>query len=319
LILKKAATFYSDENFRDYVGHNLSLSGRTTYDDWSFRISQNVAITSNPQVETAQQTDHQAYSTGAGIGYQINRDLSFDFNANQNISDVQGNYTNAVRGTRDWFGIAWLNYQWGPNVTIGVGAGYGYTSVDSGVNTAGTNTTGINMTRQDYQGRISWRVARKLTLAVNGGVQVREFLDSDQPTLVSPIFGVSLRYQMFRYTALSLGASRTVSASDYIFNQVTESTGFNAALSQRLFGKYNLGISGGYANTSYRFSISTASGTFGLGGREDDYSFYSVSLSRSFLKRGNASVSYSRSRTSSSAGGFGYSSDQVGFQISYSY
>jgi hypothetical protein len=199
----------------------------------------------------------------------------------------------------------WLNYQWGPGVTTGAGVGFGYSSVASGP----------NMTYEDYQGRFTWQFAHKLNLSMNGGAQVRQFINSGQPSLVSPIYGATLNYQPIQFTTLFINASQSISSS-YFQNQVTQNTSVSAGLSQRLFRKYFLSLNGGYAVTTYKNS---ASGPQQFTGRNDDVSFFSVGLSTGFFQRGTASVSYSISKTSSNVGGYGYTSDQVGFQLSYGY
>jgi hypothetical protein len=178
---------------------------------------------------------------------------------------------------------------------------------------------GIDMMNEQVQGQISYQVARKIRLSVNAGYQFNQFINSTQPGLNTPTFGVSMSYRPFETTTISLSASRSVSASSYFVNQVTETTGFNAGINQRLFRKLNLGLSGGYVNTGYKSSISIFGTSVSLASRDDNYSFFSASLSTTFLKRGTASLSYSRSQNSSSLGKFGYSSDQIGFQLGYSY
>jgi uncharacterized protein (PEP-CTERM system associated) len=97
---------------------------------------------------------------------------------------------------------------------------------------------------------------------------------------------------------------------------VTRTTSVNAGLSQRLFGRFFLSLNGGYAVTTYEDS---APGPQQFSGRDDDISSFSVGLSTAFLKRGTASASYSISKTSSNVGGYSYTSNQVGFQLSYGY
>ncbi|MFO1487472.1 MAG: hypothetical protein U1F65_03245 [Verrucomicrobiota bacterium] len=299
-----AATFYSDPNFKDNVDHNVSLRGHTTYEDWSFNLSQSAAITSDPLVETAQQTDQQSYSTSFGAGYQINGEWSGQLTAAQDLRYAKG-VQNGSGSTADWSLSGGLNYQIGPGVSTGVGAGAGYNHVG----------TGTDMTYENLNGQISWHFARKLSLSVNGGAEIRQFLGSGQSSLISPTFGVGLDYHPLDYTAISLSASRGVSPSLFR-NQVTQTTSVNLGLSQRLFGKYYLSVSGGYGLSTYQDSSLTGAA---FSGREDTRSFFSVNLSRSFLKRGTASVSYSNSHNTSNATGFGYDSDQIGFSIAYSY
>jgi hypothetical protein len=234
----------------------------------------------------------------------MNGEMSLDLGLSQNIQSVEG-FSNSAGDTRDWSTMDWLNYHFAPNLSAGLGAGAGYDSMEL----SGDSTYEL------IQGRVQWRIVKKIRISVSGGANIRQFLGTDQPGMTTPIFNVSLAYQPFDHTTISLSASRTVSASTYFVSQTTENTGFNASISQRFFGRFNFGVSGGYSDTKY---VSSVPGIFSVE-RDDNYSFVSVSISTAFLTRGTASISYSKSKNSSNAGGFGYSSDQVGFQLAYRY
>ena len=310
-----AIMFYSDQNFKDTVDHTISLTGHTAYEDWTFSLAQNIALTSDPMVQTAQQTDQQTYSTSLGATYQINSDFFLQLGVSQNFLVLNGS-TNGVAGStnaafasgltssRSWSTLEGLNYQWGPNLSAGVSGGFGYTEVDQGT----------DMIDEQIQGQASYQVAHKIRLALNAGYQFNQFINSAQPGLATPTFGVSMIYQPLDVTTISLSATRTISASSYFINQVTETTGFTAGISQRLLRKLYLGLSGGYIHTSYQASVPGFSVN-----REDNSSNVSVNLSTTFMKRGTASVSYTRSQNSSSGSGFGFSSNQVGLQLGYGF
>lgn len=299
------ATFYSNPKFKNNVDHNVTVHGHTTYEDWSFNLAQSVAISSDPLVETAQQTDQQSYSTSLGIGYQINGDLSASLTLGQELNYSSG-ITNGVGSSSDWTLSGGLNYQLGPGLSTGLGAGFGYNKV----------AQGTDNTYEDVSLNLSWAFARKLSLSLNGGAQIRQYLGSGQPSLLSPTFGVTLNYHPFVFTTLYLSASRSIGAS-FFQNQVTENTSVNLGLSQRLFTKYYLSLNGGYGLSAYQDSA--PGGTAGITGRSDTRTFFSVSLNRSFLKRGTAALSYSKSQNSSNSNGYGYNSDQAGLSLSYSY
>jgi len=306
-----AAAFYSDPKFKDNVDHNLTIHGHTTYEDWGFDLSQSVAITSDAQVETAQQTDEQNFSTSFATTYQISSELSTEVTLGQELSSSQGTsqaIANSVGSTKDWTLSSSLNYQLGPGVSTGLGLGFGYDMVDIGPDTTYEN---VNL-------QLNWQLARKFTLSLNGGAQIRQFLGSGQSSLVSPTFGAALHYRPFYFTSISLAASRGINASLFQ-SQVTESTSVNLNMSQRLFKRFFLSLNGGYSLSTYLDSA--PGGAPGIHGREDTRTYFGVSLSTAFLKRGNASLTYSKSRNSSSpqTSGFGYNSDQVGVSVSYGY
>jgi len=301
-----AATFYSDPAFKDNVDHNLNLHGHTIFEDWIFTLSQGVAITSDPLVETAQQTDQQSYSTALGTSYQINSDWSADLKAEQELRSVQG-LAHSIGSSSDWTLSGGLNYQWGPGLSTGIDAGFGYNKVGN---------DSPDMTYEDLNGNINWQFARKFNFFLSGGVQIRQFLGSGESSLVSPTFGLGLNYHPFDFTSITMSANRGVNAS-FFQNEVTESTTLSLGFTQRFFTHYYFGVNAGYGYTSYQDSA--PGGTAGIHGREDTRSLFGINLSRSFLKRGMASLTYSKSHNTSNSSGFSYDSDQIGVSLSYSY
>jgi hypothetical protein len=292
--------FYSDPAFRNVVDQSILLNGGTTWQDWSLALQQTVSLTEDPQVATASQVNQQDYVTTFDARLLLNSENSLDFNLAQNIQNAEN-----FQSSKDWTAMNWLDHHWGPNLGCGAGAGLGYANVN----------LGSDMTYEIIQGRIFWKVANKINLAINGGGQVRQFLDSSQPNLFSPIYGVAILYQPTETTTISINGSRNVSVS-YFENQITDASSFNVSVSQRLIRRYYLGVAAGYSFTRYEV---TTTGPVAGAGRLDEYYYFSVSLGTGFLKRGTASVFYTYSTNNSNVPGFGYASDQVGFNISYHY
>ena len=299
------ASFYSDPKFKNNVDHNVTLHGNTSYEDWKFNLSQSVAITSDPLVQTSQQTDQQSYSTSLAVGYQISGDLSAALTAGQQLSSTSS-FTNAVGSTTDWSLSGSLNYQLAPSLSAGLGAGWGYSKV----------AIGPDNTYEDVSLNLSWAFARKLSLSVNGGAQIRQFIGSGQSSLISPTFGVTLNYHPFRFTTIYLSASRSIGAS-FFQSQVNINTAVNVGLSQRLFKKYSISLNGSYGLTDYQNSSTDTPPQ--ITGRSDTQTSFSVSVNRSFLKRGTASVFYSKSQNSSNSQGYHLNSNQAGLSLGYSY
>lgn len=296
---------YSDSSFRNSLDHNISLAGHTSYEDWTFNLGQTVALTSDPMVATAQQTDQQSYSTTFGASYQINGEYSLSLSAQQDLLFASG-YADAVGSTRDWSTMNWLNHQWGPTLSSGIGIGFGYSSLPA---------PSPDMSYEDMEARISWHFAHRLTLSLNGGAQIRQFIGSGQSSLISPLFGATLSYQPLPYTSIFANVNRTITPS-YFQDLVTVNTTVSAGISQRFLGRYFLSLNGGYTVTSYDNSTTSQQA---LAGRNDTQEFVSAGLTTSFLKHGTASISYSASKNSSNSSGYGYNSNQVGFTLSYGY
>ena len=309
-------TYYSSSQFRNTVDQSAKLGwGAAYHDDWFFTGSQSYASTSDPNVETAAQTDQQTYSTLFDANHTLNDQLSVDLGLTQNFNVIgnSGGGTNFLQGlasSRSWSTMDWFNDQLRPRLSIGLGFGFGYNQQDGSPDSID----------QQYQGRVSWRATDKISFQLGGGLQDQEYLSGGASDLVTPIFNAGIQYQPFDHTQLSLSASRTVSSSSFQ-SQVTEASSITADLNQRLLGRLTLDLSGGYTTTDY---IATSSGL--STGRSDDLFNFSARLSCPFLQRGTVSLIYQYSDNTSSQSGFaasssafGFTSNQIGFEIGWRY
>jgi hypothetical protein len=289
--------FYSSSQFRNTLDHVVTLTGGTSYEDWTFGLSQSVAITSDPLVETATQTSQDTYTTAVNAACQFNSKMSTDLGVSQNIISAD-----QFNSSSEWSTHDWLNYEFWPRLNAGIGPGFGYVNVQ----------TGPDMTYEQLQSRVNWRATDKISFQIHAGGEDRQF-HGGAGDLLNFVFGAAIQYQPFEVTKISISADRTVSAS-YFTNSATENTGFTGELNQRLLGKLYLDLQGGYHTVKY---VASASNT--PVNREDDVYSFSVQLSYPFAKRGTIAAFYQASSDSSTLAGYSYSSSQVGFQISYTY
>jgi hypothetical protein len=308
--------FYSSSSFKNTLDHAVQLGWGTGYGDWFFSGSQSFASTSDPNIATAAQTDQQTYSTAFNAAYQFNDKMSVDMGLNQDFNYIVNgtastNYLQNLANSKSWSTMDWLNYQFWPRFNAGLGAGFGYTIQDGSPDSI----------FEQYQARINWRATDKISFQLSGGLHDQQYLSGGAGDLVSPIFDATIQYQPFEQTRFSVSASRTVSSS-YFQNQVTENTGVSVDLNQRLLGRLFLNLSGGYAKTKY---VASATGPSTAAGRNDDVYSFNARLTCPLLKRATISVFYGYSENSSSqsgftsGSGFGYTSNQVGFEVGYRY
>ena len=306
--------FYSSSSFQNTVDQSVQLSWGTAYGDWFFSGSQGYTSTSNPNIQTAAQTDNEAYSTALNASYQFNSKMSLDMGLNQDLNYVGSgstptNYLQNLANSRMWSTMEWLNYKFWPRFNAGLGIGGGYNQ----------QSGSPDSTYEQYQGRVNWRATDKISFQLTGGVHDQQYLSGGAGDLVTPIFSATIQYQPFEQTMLSVNASRTVTPASFQ-NQTAENTGITGDLNQRLLGKLYLDLSGGYNKTKYLVSASGLSTS-----RNDDVYSFNARLSCHLLKRGTVAVFYSYSDNSSSQSGFtsgpgfGYTSTQVGLEIGYRY
>jgi len=289
---------FSSSEFHNTLDHAVTLNGGGTYGDWLFGFSQTYTRADEPLIVTGGQTVQETFGTALTGSYRFNTVMSLDASANQIFA-----YTDKFTDTREWSTMEWLNYQFWPGLDGGLGIGGGYDNVSVGVDSA----------FERYQVRMNWRATSVTSLEIHGGAEDRQFLNSSEGDLVSPIFGAGIRYAPFPVTAITLDADRSVSASP-LLDEVTETTDVTVTLSQRLLQKLFLNVGGGYHWDTYK-STSTAV----IASRRDKNYAISASLTCVFLKRATASATYQYSENLSNQAGFGYASNQYGFQLGYQY
>ena len=310
-------SFYSSSDLRDTLDHSVQLGWGTACGNWFLHASQGFSISSDPQVETAAQTDQQNYSTALSATYQFNDKMSVDIGLDQSFSYISNGqistnstYLIPLSSSRGWSTMDWFNYAFWPWLDTGIGAGFGYNQQDNSPDTY----------YEQYQARIRWRLTEKISLQLNGGLQDQQYSSGGAGDLVTPVMGASVQYQPFQQTQLSLSASRALSPSAFQ-SQSSESTSISVDLNQRLLGKLFLDIGAGYGFTQYSSTSDANSAS-----RSDDYYSFNTRLSCKFPKRGTISVFYQYSDNSSSQSDFlssgstfSYSSSQIGVELGYQY
>jgi Putative beta-barrel porin 2 len=286
--------FYSSRAFNDTLDHNVRLTGGAAFENWTFGLFQGYSFSSAPLIETGTQTDLESFTTGLGASYHFNSKMWLDLGVNQNLVSAEG-----FNSYSEWSTSDWINYEFWPRLNAAAGLELGYANMD----------IGSDMLYERYLGRVQWRAADKVSFRLSGGVEDRQFLDSNQGDEISPIVGFSVQYEPLEVTRLSLNVDQTVTPS-YVTSGSTKTTAIMADLNQRLLGFLYLDLGGGYHTVKY---------VGGTAPRTDDFYVFNARLSCSFLKRGRAAVFYQYSDNASSQADFSFNSNQVGFELGFYY
>jgi hypothetical protein len=302
---------YSGSQFHNTVDQAFSIAGNVSLDEWILGLSSAFAWTSDPLVQTASQTGQSTYQTALTASRAFNSHVSADFGLNHNITLVTG-----FQDSYEWSTLDWLNYQFWPRLTAGLGVGGGYDQINDTSQTVNTNN--LDQTFEELQARVSWRATDKFSIQANGGMQATQFKSAGSSPSLEPIYGLTLQYQPTKTTEISLNGSRSVgSAEYYVAAQQSVMSSVSLNLNQALFQKFTLGLSAGFGQTQY--SVSSGGATAGAANRTDDDVTFNVRLSHPFLKRGTWSVFYQYVDNHSTEAGYSFQSNQTGVQISYSY
>jgi hypothetical protein len=303
--------FYSSHQFHNSVDQSASLTGATHYEDWSFSLSQNANISSDPLTETGAQTDQQSYSTALSAAYTFNDKWAMNASVDQNISLVS-----ELQDSYSWSMLEGVNYEFSPRLNVGISGGGGYTKVGGDSSEADSNPDSVN---EEILVIANWRATEKISLQGNVGLNDQQFLAAGYNDSLSPIFSAAIQYQPFKPTQITLSAGRNVSSSDYYIEaQTTESTTISLSLNQRILKIYNLSLGVGYSQTQYTTTLSILNYSLGNARTDNDYSF-NASFGRSFLTHGNWAITYQYSDNESSVSIYSQRSNQIGLQVGFSY
>lgn len=307
--------FYSGGGFQNSVDQSASLTGATQYEDWTLGLSQNFSSTSDPTTETAAQTAQQSYATSLSAAYEFNDKWVANFGLSQNFNLVSG-----FQNSYNWSTADGVSYQFSPRLNAGFSVSGGYTAVSQNGSANGfLNVNNPNFINESFQFTGGWRATDKISLQGSLGLSDQQFLAAGYGDSLSPIFGASIQYQPFLVTQIALSANQSTGASDY-FTQAQSSvvTTVNLTLSQRILVDYNLTLGVGYALTQYNSTVATQSISLGNAGTMSQYSF-NASFGRNFLKHGNWAVTYAYTDIESTIAGYSQRSQQIGFQVGFSY
>jgi hypothetical protein len=186
---------------------------------------------------------------------------------------------------------------------VGVSVGMGYDLVDPGT----------DMINEQLMGNLQGAFGSKFNYKVAGGLEFRQFVDTDAGTEVSPIFDASVGYELTQTTLITAHFTEQVTPS-FFNDQFTTSTVVEGSINQRLLGKFNLGLTGGYRWADYKSTLNPSEVV-----RKANYEFLRVSLGARFLTRGTASIYFLWSNNDSTVEALSFSSHQFGVQLTYGF
>jgi hypothetical protein len=297
IVYSPTETIYSDPALKNTLGQSVSLAGRNSFGDLAVGFSQGYTYSSTPLIETGAQTTQRSYSTGINAAYPLGTQWSLNGSIVQSILLASG-YTD----TTGWTVASGISYQYSPQLNLGVGITGGYSIVDPGANLANLGVTAS----------VGWHPSKKLSIQLVEGFERQLFVGAaggqDSPTT-----SLSISYGIFSHTTASLSVTEALAGS-YFANTATRSTGWNAAVSQRLLQRLNFTASIGQQRVDYE-----TTGASLETGRGDSTLSYSFGLSLTMLKRLSLGATFSGTSDASSEAGFGFTSRQVGISLNYHY
>jgi hypothetical protein len=297
-------TIYSSRLLENNAGDNASVTYGRSYESWQWGFTQSYSSSKPFLVETAQQTDHQTYSTGLNFGYDFGERTRVGLNAVRSVREAGPTATSAGWTGSDW--IQWtttgsVNYTFSSKLSAGLSMVYGYDEV--------TATSDMSSFRP--QANVYWQPTNKISISLQRGVERRKVEGDGNGYITNPVYSTSLTYRPRPTTSFFGGGSRNVSVS-YFNEQLVRNIQWNVGIEQRLLQRFYLTGTVAHGDTAY---IST--GGVQQAGRDDSFVSYGLRATTRFLRGGTVGLSYDLSENSSTINGFTFRSHQIGGNIGY--
>jgi len=194
-------------------------------------------------------------------------------------------------------GQAFMNYQWAPKTSFGVGVAAGLRQLD---------TTPDQYYQQGLL-RATYNATERLSVNINGGIEVDEA--SGGSTQLNPVFGMVVTYNIDAQDDLGLNASRSTSSSAVTTGETTETTAVNVVFRHRIYSSFSFAFSLGYQNVEfYDQALSTLA-------RRDNYIFLRPSVTYSFAEWSQLEMAYEYHRDVSSQQSFDFGENVASLQL----
>jgi hypothetical protein len=287
---------YSNSQFKNGTDQEATLKGVAVVDQWTLQFSQDYLSSTQPLVETGMQTSEKDYDTAFSASRELTPGMILDTSFAQDLRYVVG-YPESL----GWSTTDWLGYQVAPTFNFGFGGGLGYVEAGEGTNTF----------YYSPQVRMTFNATQKITVNLNGGIEHQEFLGTFGATRNDPIYNLSVVYSPSTTTKLGLNAGEQVDTA-FQQSETTRSSVVGATLEQRFLEHYFLSAGVNEIEVNYLSSLNA-----GASVRRDRDLSYNLRLSTLVLGRATLAVLYQAGTNSSNLPGFGFSTNQVGFEFGY--
>ena len=297
---------FVDHSDEDDVDHLIHLEGQHRFSRLTLWFSQDVDILNNANLNSLIDT----------TGQQANIDVSARTQLNLYVSRVRANYEltgklfltgefdasiydyrNDFINSEIFSGGLYINYNWTPKVTVGIGGTAGYTNVDD---------PNPDQTFEQVNVRLNYQATGKLNFYASTGIEFRQF-DGNRSERTSPVFELGGIWHPFDGTTVTLAGSRNMFPSGFFPAQDFAATNIVLRIQQRLLQRVYLGLSAGYENADYFATDSGVSAT-----RNDDYYFVEPSVDVLITRFWSAGVYYLHREDFSSIDSFSFYDNQVG-------
>lgn len=289
---------YGSDGFRDALNHAVLLNGALPGRSWNFNVGGRYSLQDTSLIETGRQTKQTQVSSRLGASRALTDVLSLNLGLSQSMRDAS-----EFNKVSSWATQNSIDYRFRENLSAGLVFGMGYDQVEPG----------SDMMSERVQGQFGGSLGDKLSYNLMAGVEFRQMQREEGSAIVAPIYTGGLNYSVTQGTVLGLSLRQSLSPS-FFSDQFNRSTAVNLTASQILFERLALSVIG-----SYRWNERSGIANPTERQQRDELVSVRVALSTGFLRRGSMSVFWSWMDNTSTQRGLGFSSEQVGLNVSYGF
>ena len=296
---------FVDHSDQDAVSNLIHLEGRHQFSRLTLYLIQDVDILDSANLNSFIDTTGQFANLDVSAQTRLNLFVT-RLRANYDLSGkvfLTGEFDASIYDYPDFIssetisGGLYINYNWTPKVTVGIGGTGGYDFVDN---------PNPDQTFEQVNVRLRYEATGKLNFYASAGVEFRQF-DGNRSERTSPTFELGAIYRPFDGTTITLSAGTPIFNSGFFPAQDFQATNVVLRIQQRLLQRIYLGLAAGYENSDY-FATSTGVNAT----RNDDYYFVEPSVDVLITRFLSAGVYYLHRRDDSSIASFSFYDNQVG-------
>jgi len=312
-----ALFLFANHSEDDAVQHLIRLQGQHQFARLTVTLAEDIAILDGTDLrsvgdltapgihantDVSGRTKFQTYRTSMNASYDLSGKTFLSTGFNSLVTEYD---SSSLFSSANFSENLFLNYHYSDKVVVGVGGTGGFDVVDD---------PNPGQTFEQANLRLTYQASGKISVNVSGGVEFRQFEHNSRDQYVSPVFDLSLSYQPFDPTTITLSGSRSTYNSGVLAGQDFAQTSFNVSLRQRLLQRFYLAVSAGYQNSDY---FSTVNGV--LANRRDDYYFIEPSLDFSITRFWTVGGYYLHRQNDSASQNFSFYDQQVGVRTTLTF
>jgi hypothetical protein len=295
--------FYTDNPEQNSFNQSYSLRAQYRWSRLVGRLESSFSIAREANRELNTIATTKSFSNNLHFHYDYSAKTSFFVGFSQLATIVESSSgpqpQNEGQNNYQYESRAGVDYQMFPKTNLGF----------EGVGGVLDSPSSPLQYYQQARLRVNYGATGKLSFKFSGGIEVREFQGGEM-TKISPVFSLGLSYQPFDGTTLGIVGYRNIVGSSAVDGQDITATGFELALQQRLFQKFEAGISFGFEHDEY-FATSEQSPT----DRVDNYAHVRPSLRYSLVRWVSAGVYYEFRKTVSTQATRSFYDNRIGIEI----